>query len=394
MLPVPRGAHTRVASGPPVGSGLGRPLAHPWSARFTGAHCSPDEFTPMAEWQILEPDVDTVLGNCADPFQALAAGTIPGVVVRNAYDAASCQTVIKRFVEDDLIPDPARPDTILDGDYQTVGHFRSDDGANRLLRIDIGTSLVNKTRLNADFEDPNRNREAFLEHSEGTYALFERLFDGLDDPVALYDTLRRLACGRIVQPAEEPDGRRYGPAIFRVHYAGQTYAPHINHVRRYDKLTEFAVTRFEYQFAGLICFQNPAATSDSPHQPFTTATGTRGSKSVSRLARIAATPHSRAYAKPGSSSNRATSTCSTAVSSTRSARSRGTMPASSSRRSSATRPETARCLSGPDAPGTSRGSADGRQADSICSSSTQLPSGSSIISCARPDGFVTGTATL
>ncbi|MBS01638.1 MAG: hypothetical protein CMQ24_02875 [Gammaproteobacteria bacterium] len=220
----------------------------------------------MAEWQILEPDVDTVLGNCADPFQALAAGTIPGIVVRNAYDAASCQTVIKRFVEDDLIPDPARPDTILDGDYQTVGHFRSDDGANRPLRIDIGTSLVNKTRLNADFEDPNRNREAFLEHSEGTYALFERLFDGLDDPIAcLYDTLRRLACGRIVQPAEEPDGRRYGPAIFRVHYAGQTYAPHINHVRRYDKLTEFAVTRFEYQFAGLICFQNPAATSDSPH---------------------------------------------------------------------------------------------------------------------------------
>ena len=220
----------------------------------------------MANWEILEPDIDTVLASCADPFQALAAGTVPGVVVRNAYDPAQCRTLIERFVDDRLIPDPDHPEAITEGEYQTVGHFRSDDGTNRPLRIDIGTSLVNKTRLNTEFEDPNRNKATFLDHSKGTYALFERLFEGLTDPVAcLYETLGRLACGRIVQPAVEPDGQRYGPAIFRVHYAGQTYAPHINHVRRYDKLTEFAVSRFEYQFAGLICFQNPAATSASPH---------------------------------------------------------------------------------------------------------------------------------
>ena len=50
-----------------------------------------------------------------------------------------------------------------------------------------------------------------------------------------------------------------------MHYAGQTYTPHINHVSRYDKLTAFEVSRFQYQFACLICFQNPAKTADSPH---------------------------------------------------------------------------------------------------------------------------------
>lgn len=198
-------------------------------------------------------------------MQALAAGTIPGVVVRNAFDASQCKLLIDRFIEEDLIPDPERESAILEGDYQTVGgHTRAAD--NRPLRIDIGSSLVNLTRLDVAAGDPNQNKPAFLEHSKGTYELFARLFIGLDDPVAcLYNTLTRLACGRTVKPAEEPDGQPYGPAIFRIHYAGQTYTPHINHVSRYDKLTAFEVSRFEHQFAGLICFQNPTSTADSPH---------------------------------------------------------------------------------------------------------------------------------
>lgn len=219
-----------------------------------------------AEWPVLEPDHATVMADYADPLQALAAGTIAGVVIRGAYNPAHCEALVARFVEQKLIPDPAEPAAIDPDQYQTVAHYRSNDTARRPLRIDIGTSLVNMTRLNAGSDDQAGNKAAFFAHAAATEQLFDELFDGFDNPVTcLYDNLAKLACGREVKTARERDGSRYGPAIFRVHYSSQTYTPHINHVRVFDKLNEFAVSRFEHQFAGLICFQNPASITQSPH---------------------------------------------------------------------------------------------------------------------------------
>ena len=217
-------------------------------------------------WPVLSPDRESVLGRCPDPMRALADGEIGGVVIKGAYRPEDCAVLVRRFIAEDLIPDPADPDRVFAGDYQTVGHFRSDDGANRPLRIDIGSSLVNHTRLNPDSGDKDANKDRFLAHSEETQALFARLFEGIADPVdCLYQTLSGLAPGKEVKTAYEPDGRGYGPAIFRVHYPGQAYTPHINHVRVGDRLDEFNVSRYAHQFAGLICFQHSADLETTPH---------------------------------------------------------------------------------------------------------------------------------
>src|SRR5205814_1947605 len=93
--------------------------------------------------------------------------------------------------------------------------------ADPRTRIDIGTSLGNR----------GADQEAFFAHALETQALFRTLFDGFDDPVkVIYDALAALAEGKQVQVAREPDGRLYGPAIFRIHYGGHTYRPHIDHV--------------------------------------------------------------------------------------------------------------------------------------------------------------------
>ena len=67
----------------------------------------------------------------------------------------------------------------------------------------------------------------------------------MDDPVeALYTARGGLATGgKRVQVAEEPDGSLYGPAVFRVHYAGHEYAPHINHEGEDDRSQTFLELR-------------------------------------------------------------------------------------------------------------------------------------------------------
>jgi hypothetical protein len=176
----------------------------------------------------------SVLAHYSDPLRALAEGQIPAILLRRAFDPEQCDGLIRRFIDRGLMPDPEE-------------HRR---GGDPRTRVDIGTSLGNL----------GQDREHFLTHAVGTNALFETLFDGFENPVALiYDSLARLAGEKKVTVAQEPDGRRYGPAIFRVHYGGHTYKPHIDHVVLREKRFAYAVSRFECQFAGVLCFRNSVA---------------------------------------------------------------------------------------------------------------------------------------
>lgn len=187
-------------------------------------------------WDPLEADsIDAIRTRDADPLRTLAIGDTPAIILRGAYAAADCDGLVARFLERELMRDPTLP---------------AKEGDRR--RIDIGTSLGN---LGAD-------QETFLEHAETTRALFGHLFEGLADPVEfIYDALQQLAGDRQqVQTAKEPDGREYGPAIFRIHYDGHAYPPHIDHVTLREKRFNYAVSRFEHQFAGILCVQNAVST--------------------------------------------------------------------------------------------------------------------------------------
>ena len=202
-------------------------------------------------WSVLEPDLETVFDHEADPLRALADARIAGIALRGAYNPDHCSGLMQRFVERGMMRDPEQPNT----------------GETSPSRIDIGSSLVNRARGGlAVSDDPAENKEAFLQHSASTHELFSHLFDGFDNPVdTLYNCLSALAVDKEVKVAREPDGRLYGSAIFRIHYEGHEYTPHINHVAIDDKLFNYEVSRFTHQFAGLICIQNSAHDGDSPH---------------------------------------------------------------------------------------------------------------------------------
>jgi hypothetical protein len=192
----------------------------------------------MSDW--LPVDVaspEAAVAARPDPLRALADTEIPAVILRGAYPAADCAGLVERFVERDLMRDPSLPAP-----------------ADARSRIDIGTSLGNR---GADPQD-------FFAHAVQTHELFGSLFDGFADPVAcLYDSLQALADpgSKQVVTAHEADGRRYGPAIFRVHYDGHAYKPHIDHVILREKRFDYAVSRYPNQFAGVLCVQNAASTA-------------------------------------------------------------------------------------------------------------------------------------
>lgn len=188
-------------------------------------------------WTPVEADLPTILSRYPAPLDALAAAQVPALVLRRAYDPAHCQGLIRRFIERGLMRDP-----------------QDTSGQDTRTRIDIGTSLGNL----------GNDQGRFLEHAASTHALFAHLFDGFDNPVnTIYEALGVLAAGKQVKVAREPDGRLYGPAIFRVHYAGHTYRPHIDHVVLREQRFTYAVSRFVHQFAGVICFQNASAQGKS-----------------------------------------------------------------------------------------------------------------------------------
>lgn len=186
---------------------------------------TPETWTPAG------PDIATVLTRYPNPLAALAEARIPAILLRRAYAPAQCAALIDRFIERGLMLSPEE-------------HARTADPRSR---IDIGSSLNNR----------GADKEEFLQHAAGTRELFQSLFAGFDDPVdTIYRALSELAAGKQVHTAREPDGRLYGPAIFRIHYGGHTYKPHIDHVTLREQRFNYAVSRFPHQFAGVLCLQN------------------------------------------------------------------------------------------------------------------------------------------
>ncbi|MFO0947398.1 MAG: hypothetical protein U1D30_15935 [Planctomycetota bacterium] len=215
--------------------------------------------TTVTDWRIAEPNVDTVLANCSHPLESLAQGEIPAIVLRGTYPQKECERLIEHLIAEGHLYDPSKPvphqfleRNVPEGHYQKERKEPAektwrDDGSSPKRRIDIGTSLGN---LGFD-------KERFLEHAEETHRLFARLFDRFENPVELlYRSLERLAKGKSVRTAEEPGGRKYGPAIIRAHYGGYTYKPHFDSVRLREDRKSYSVFHFEHQFAGVLVLQN------------------------------------------------------------------------------------------------------------------------------------------
>ena len=181
-------------------------------------------------WTPAGPNINTVLDTYSDPLRALAQAEIPAIVLRQVYDATQCAQLLQRFEDWGLMRNP-----------------KESASADQRARIDIGTSLGNR----------GSNQEGFLTHAQATRELFSFLFSGLDNPIStMYEALGQLAVDKKVMTAHEPDGRQYGPAIFRIHYESHAYKPHIDHVTLREKRFNYAVSRFEHQFAGILCLQN------------------------------------------------------------------------------------------------------------------------------------------
>lgn len=181
-------------------------------------------------WLPAAPDLETVCKTYRDPIYALSQAKVPAIILRNAYSPTQCQGLINRFTNMGLMRDEADLNS-----------------ADKRTRIDIGTSLGNR----------GSDKAKFLAHAKETEHLFSFVFDGFDDPVDLiYNSLAALSPGKEVKVAREPNGARYGPAIFRVHYETHSYKPHIDHVKYREQRTDYAVYRFEHQFAGVLCVQN------------------------------------------------------------------------------------------------------------------------------------------
>jgi hypothetical protein len=214
---------------------------------------------PDTPWPLLQPDIPTALAQFDFPLEALAAGTIPAIVLRRAWSPAQCRQLIDRLVAEELLFDPRRPvpeklreAAIPEGYYRegrsSVPNYAWNASADAgRIRIDIGTSLGYR----------GSDQAAFFAHSAETHALFARLFAWGEDPVRLlYDSLQALSRNKRVVTAHEPDGRQYGPAIIRAHYGGYTYKPHFDSVRLREKREDYAVHAFEHQFAGVLVLQN------------------------------------------------------------------------------------------------------------------------------------------
>ena len=182
---------------------------------MTGPHATPQE----------------ILEKYPNPLNALASGEVPAIVLRQAFSPDHCVGLIERLYERGLVYDP-RP-------------TEDNEASNR--PVYVGPAFV---RYNAD---PDK----LFAFAADTHELFKTLFNGYDNPVkTFYETLSCLAPGKRVMTAREPDGRLYGPAVFRAYYADRGHGPHFDSVAKRQKLFHYQVARFQHQFAGVMCFQN------------------------------------------------------------------------------------------------------------------------------------------
>ena len=180
-------------------------------------------------WCPIEADLASLLQDYPRPLKTLGDGDVPAFIMRGAYKSDHCAALIERFYERGLLYDP-----------------RIDLNGKPVPRIDIGTSLGMR------YSD----RENFFSHAEGTRELFASLFKGYDDPVDfIYKKIRAMAPDKRVMVAHEPDGRLYGPAIFRTYYEGMGHEPHFDSVRDRTRLLDMQVSRFDKQFAAILCMQ-------------------------------------------------------------------------------------------------------------------------------------------
>ena len=190
------------------------------------------------EWAPLEAKADRIARRYPEPLAALAAGSLPAFVLREAYSKTDCEALMARF--------------------ETRGYFRRETvGVESQLSggsyLDLGTSLG---RMGAD-------REAFFAHAERTHELFPKLFEGLADPVeTIYRNLTILAGGKRVRTAISTDGRPYGPGIFRIYQNQEGHRPHYDSVRRRGK-SAYEVARFKHQFAGVLCVKKGSVGGES-----------------------------------------------------------------------------------------------------------------------------------
>lgn len=213
----------------------------------------------MSNWSVSEPDLESILRDHPSPLEALAAGDVPALILRQAFPRAACERLVARLIATQQLYDPHQPipekfvEAAIPEGYFREG--REGEGgkvwqnatASGRTRIDIGSSLGYR----------GSNRDAFFAHAEETRALFQSLFEPGEDPVSLlYDSLTALSGDKRAVTAYEPDGRTYGPAIIRAHYGGYEYAPHFDSVRLREKRVGFSVYEFEHQFAGVLVLQN------------------------------------------------------------------------------------------------------------------------------------------
>ena len=221
-----------------------------------------------SEWSVAEPTCDAIFKRFNRPLKGLAEMDVAALVLRRAAPPDSCEQIVNRLIERDLLFDPQQPipDSFRDRAIPEGYYREGKDGAERhawetatqsgSLRIDIGTSLGYR----------GSDREAFFRHSRETETMFHELFQGGLDPIQLvYRQLERIAIDQRVVTAYEPDGRRYGPAIIRAHYGGYTYKPHFDSVRYRENRTDYAVHAFSHQFAGVLVLQNAHLADRSAH---------------------------------------------------------------------------------------------------------------------------------
>ena len=276
---------------------VARTLAHDrsrWGSLNSALTASSDD------WHALEApvnDIGSLLAQEPDPFRSMAEMKTPGVIIRGAYPAADVPKLVQRLIDRRLMRGPDDPvELTADGTLSDV--LRDENGrvfkGSKYLRPEangrgprrgMGGWTPSRIDIGTSFGGGWPDKEAFIDHSAGTAELFSTLFDGLADPVAaLYSCCSGLAGNtqQRVTVAHEPDGRSYGPAIFRVHYSGHDYQPHINHVgqteraRRLHNLPAksadtppYEVFRYDHQLAALICVQHTTLSRSHGHSSHT-----------------------------------------------------------------------------------------------------------------------------